>query len=204
MNKNNYDNKQLNENNIHKYMIEEFGSSFITERKTLYRVPCLLQNDFGEKNDCTLTSITACLSYLLGISNYDYIYATVLFYARTYGFSTKNGTNPLCIKKIYDSAYYDIVGEQRKSSSKYLKNVGVTEKVIINNIQNNIPMILSFMSDGRNYYHNHSVTIIGYTIVQYKFDNKKTTMLLRIYDNWSNEISYIDFKKLSTVCSINY
>lgn len=62
-------------------------------------------------------------------------------------------------------------------------------------------MILSVLNDGRNYYKNHSVTIIGYNIV--KTQNRKLNMIL-IYDNWSTEISYVDYNKLNIISSINF
>ena len=84
-----------------------------------------------------------------------------------------------------------------KSQVRYLKGVGYNWNIIKNNIQNNIPMILSLWNDGRNYYKNHSVIIVG-------FNEFKTKKILTVYDNWHETLSYIDYDKLSIISCINY
>ena len=53
-------------------------------------------------------------------------------------------------------------------------------------------------NDGRNYYINHSVIIVGY--MEYTSNCK----MLIVYDNWDESVSYIDFNKLSKISCINY
>ena len=62
-------------------------------------------------------------------------------------------------------------------------------------------MILSINKDGRDYYNNHSITIIGYLI--YQVDNAFEPMLL-VYDNWNTQACVVDYKALSMISSINY
>ena len=58
-------------------------------------------------------------------------------------------------------------------------------------------------SDGRNYYSNHSVLIVGYR--EYPLNNsKKAIRFLIVQDNWNKNVSFIDYDKLSIVSSINY
>ena len=63
-------------------------------------------------------------------------------------------------------------------------------------------MILNLSTDGRNYYKDHSVLIIGYREI--KLSNNKKMFFLKIKDNWTKETTYIDYSKLSVICSINY
>ena len=60
-----------------------------------------------------------------------------------------------------------------------------------------ITMVLSLWNDGRNYYKNHSVIIVG-------FNEFKTKKILTVYDNWHETLSYIDYDKLSIISCINY
>lgn len=202
MAKNNYYGKRLTDNNIHQYLKEVYGSGQVIRRRKILNIPELFQSDYGAINDCTLTSMTSCLSYLLKINDYNKIYNVIQSIANNNNYyNEKNGTNPLKIKKIYDTAYFRLSGEKRNSKSGYFKNVCVTEDVIRNIFNNNLPIILNFVNDGRNYYHNHSVTVIGY--IDYKYNNGNV-MALMVYDNWFKNVAYIDFKKLSLICSINY
>lgn len=57
-------------------------------------------------------------------------------------------------------------------------------------------MLLNLWNDGRNYYKNHSVLIIGYKITE------NNDFILTIYDNWYKHNSYIDYNKLSIISSI--
>jgi uridylate kinase len=68
-------------------------------------------------------------------------------------------------------------------------------------IDNNIPVVLSITNDGRGYYKNHSVTVVGYRI--YKADNKEIKMLI-LYDNWAFSESLLDYNKLSVLSAIYF
>ena len=79
-----------------------------------------------------------------------------------------------------------------------MKGIGFNWDFIKGNLDyNDTPIILNLWKDGRNYYYNHTVLIIGYA----ESENKK---MLVVYDNWFKYICYIDYDKLSIICSIQY
>ena len=53
-------------------------------------------------------------------------------------------------------------------------------------------------NDGRNYYQNHTVTVIGY------MESGVKVKMLIIFDNWHETISYVDYNKMNKFCSVNY
>ena len=185
---NKYDGQQLTFANLSNYLNgAEYFSYSIPDIKPL------LQNDYGEANDCTLTSITTVLSWMLPQIDVKTIYYLVENFARKYGYTGKNGTNPLVIKTIYQKIlnYFQL---PFVAKSHYLKNIGYTFDYIKNQVMTK-PILLNLSSDGRKYYCNHSVLIIGYC----EAVNGK---LLIVYDNWSKQYSLIDFNKLSVFSSI--
>ena len=150
----------------------------------------MLQADYGEDYDCSITCITAMLSN----GNPDETYKKVEEIAKKYFYNGKTiGTIPFFIKAILDEA------ANVNSKRGYGKNIGFTWSKIKSLIAMDKPIILSMLNDGRNYYRNHSVTIVGYN----EYNNGKVR-LLAVYDNWRKTISYIDYSKLCTISSINY
>lgn len=139
----------------------------------------LLQKDYGLANDCSLTSLT---TIICGIVNKEpqEVYNVVEKYAKQYGFKGK-GTLPFFIKCIFDKTLKEF-GVNVKTKSGYLKCIGYDFDKIHSLIDDNIPIVLSINKDGRNYYNNHSITVIGYLI--YQVDNALEPMLL-VYDNWN-------------------
>lgn len=183
---------RLDRNNIFDYIQETYGPQCCVclKAKTVSNYTPLLQNDFGGKNDCSLTCITALLTQN---KNPQTIYSQVEKVAKKYFFDGKKiGTIPFFIKAIIDN-----VGHVN-SKQGYGKNVGFNWTKIKSLIDQNKPIILSVNNDGRNYYKNHSVTIVGYK--EYLGGVK----ILSVYDNWKKTIAYIDFNKLSVISSINY
>lgn len=149
----------------------------------------LLQADFDGKNDCTLT----CLTFLFGVKYHE----DIVRIAKTYGYDgDKNGTNPLTIKAIMSKAM-KIAGVNGTAKSAYGKGIGYKWNNIKVLLKSGVYAILNLWDDGRNYYHNHSVTIVGFA------EYEKHRFLL-VFDNWSKGVSYIDFDKLSVISSINY
>ena len=182
----------INNNNFEKYLDQTYGK--IRNRPLMAvvgGVPALLQNDYGDPYDCSITSITAILSK--GKNPKD-VYNKVESVAKKYFYNGKTvGTNPLTIKAIINQA-----GNVR-SHSAYGKGIGFNWEKIKNLINANRPIVLSMLNDGRKYYVNHSVTVIGYQ----QFNQGKIKMLA-VYDNWHKEICYVDYNKLSRISSINY
>ena len=158
-------------------------------------VPNLLQNNYGKDNDCTITSITALIKYLQPNREIQAIYNEVEKIAKRHGYTGFYGTPSLMISCVFKKTLkYFQTG--LRSKTKILKNIGFTFEDIQAQINNHNPVLLNLWEDGRNYYKNHSVLIVGYFIVNgYK--------LLIVYDNWNLGISYIDYNKLSIISSIN-
>ena len=172
--------------------------------KSIKQFEPLLQNDYGEAGDCSITSMTATIRYYLNnsLAPLD-IYNQVERYAKYYGYNgVKRGTNPLTIKKIFNQAAA-ICGIRINSVAKYGKGIGYNFNHIKNRIDKNHPVLLSFYKDGRNYQENHTVTIVGYQTWIVKETNKPVH-LLYTYDNWRKEYNLIDYQKLSQISSINY
>lgn len=170
----------LDEKNL-KLFYKDLGK-FICKKSL--KCKALLQKNYGDVNDCTLTSM-ACI---FGEEYYDKIEKTAI----KYGHNTRNGTNPFTVKQIMTS-----LGFNGTAYSSYGKNIGYNYTKIKSLIDNNILIILNITNDGRNYYKNHSVTIIGYEeYVNHKF--------LLVYDNWCENVCYIDYDKLCVVSSINW
>lgn len=150
----------------------------------------LLQRDFGKRSDCAITSMAS----IFGPEHYSIIEQ----YAKRYGYNGDSwGTLTITIRKIMQKVMDHLGGEYRfkKAKSAYLKNVGVTWELCKSLSERKIPYVLALKSDGRNYYKNHSVTVVGYM----ECTNGR---FLVVYDNWDITTSLIDFNKMSTLCSV--
>ena len=180
---------RLSDANLIQYIKDLYGKANLTRRKVIGGIKPLLQKNYGGEMDCTLTSITT----ILNNGNPEEVYKTVEKVAKKCFYNEKRGTSPLFVKSMLDKL------TKKKSKRGYLKNVGYTWSEIKKVVDSNRPIILSMNNDGRNYYKNHSVTIIGY--VEY---NNGSVKMLAVYDNWYSSISYVDYNKLFTVSSINY
>lgn len=149
----------------------------------------LLQKNYGLPYDCTLTS----LAFIFGEKYYSDIEAI----AKALGYNGETyGTNPITVRTIM-TRVMKLAGIKGTAKSAYLKSIGFTWKSLKKLLNNNTYILLNLWKDGRGYYSNHTVTIIGYA----EYSNNK---FLLVYDNWTTTISYIDYDKLSNVCSINY
>lgn len=205
---NSFNNKRISANDIQKYMMEIYPELFMSNKgmsgKKIMSVPALLQKDYGGLNDCTLTSMTAFLMLLKKATFANDIYKVVESLAKQYGYTGSKGTNPFLIKRIFDNALIALK-IKKETKARFIKNIGYNFNLIKQIIDAGTPIILSMYSDGRNYYSNHSVLIVGYR--EYPLVNssrKKTMRFLMVQDNWNKEVSFIDYEKLSIVSSINY
>lgn len=157
-------------------------------RKRLF-LTSLLQDDYGEDYDCTITS----LSCVFGESYYSDFERI----AKKYGYDgVKRGTNPLTVKKITS----DFLREKHMggtAKSAYGKSLGWSFSMIKSKINSGIPVLLNLWDDGRGYYHDHTVTVIGY-------EEYQRGLFLLTFDNWNRGVTMIDYKKLCTVSSINW
>lgn len=159
-----------------------------TGRKIL-QMKALLQKDYGERLDCTLT----CMACLWGEEHY----AEIECIAKRYGYDgEKRGTSPLVVQRIMQVFMKEHKLPGRPCSA-YGKGIGWNYATIKRLIGGGTPVILNLWTDGRSYYKDHSVTIIG-------FEEYENGQFLLVYDNWNRGASMIDYKKLSVVSSINY
>lgn len=179
-------------NNINSLVLEYFD--------IIYEVMPLLQNDYGLAGDCTLTSMTTVLEYLCH-QPVQKIYDIVEVNAKKYGYNGKFGTIPAFINNICQRSAKELKIPDHKWKIKYLKGIGFDFNFIKKQIIQDHPMILSLSSDGRDYYHNHSITVVGYA--QYLVNNKIQRFVL-IYDNWRKDLVYLDYELLGHFCSLNY
>lgn len=190
-------NGNINMLNIKEYIYETYGVfSQNINQKYISNITALLQNNYGGENDCTLTSITTIIKYFKSNLYVNEIYNIVEQIAKKYFYDEKNGTFPLWINSILQKSL-NTFNIKQKAHSAYLKNICYNFNKIKNIINTNMPILLNMNNDGRDFYKNHTVLIIGY----YEINNVK---MLAIYDNWYNQISYIDYNKLSIISSINY
>lgn len=152
----------------------------------------LLQENFGKELDCTLTS----MAYIFGPEYYNLIESVAERYLYN---GNRWGTFSITIRRIMQTVMNQIGGKyaSRKAKSAYLKNVGVKWELCKSLGERKTTYILNLANDGRNYYKNHSVTVIGYA----EYENGR---FLIIYDNWFKDPALIDFNKLSVFCSINW
>lgn len=191
-------NGNINMINIKDYIYENYNfyPQNNISQKYISNIIALLQNNYGEENDCTITSITAIIKYFKPNLQPIEIYNVVEQIAKKYFYSGEKGTFPLWINNILQKSL-NTFNITQKAHSAYLKNICYNFNKIKNIINTNMPILLNMNNDGRDFYKNHTVLIIGY----YEINNVK---MLAIYDNWYNQISYIDYNKLSIISSINY
>lgn len=206
MQKSQYDKKRLTSANIIDYLKEQYGSNAIIKSKDYYKIPnikALLQKDYGKDNDCTITSLTTCLFYRIPEKNPQEIYNIVEAHGEKNHFYNGKlyGTIPIFIKCIYDKCLKTL-GINLKSKSAYFKGIGYSFEKLKTILKKQTPIILSIPSDGRDYYSDHSITVIGY--VTYLINETESADFLLVYDNWSTVVSYVDFKKINVLSCINY
>lgn len=197
-----FEHKALNNLNILEYLKLKFPQAKDIQQKEIKiisDVKPLLQNDYGGTNDCTLTAITTIINQDLQLPP-EIIYPIVENNARKWGFRN-DGTNPLFAPFIFTKSYKECNAINYKTTMRPFKEIGWNYNTIKKNINNNKPMMLSTPEDGRHYYINHSITIIGYCTFQ--VDNKEIPFLC-IYDNWEAKMMYIDYQVLSCISTIYF
>ena len=186
------------------YLHEEYKFSDIHSVKVnqLSNIEPLLQKDFGKEHDsdCTLTSITTILTYYCNKSP-QIIYDIVLKHALKFCYTERTGTQPPAMRIIMNRVAKEL-GLKKKAYVRYGKGIGYNFAGIKQHIDQGRPLMLSLFNDGRDWYKDHSVTIIGYS--EYKLDGKKTVRMLKVYDNWYSEVMYINYELLHLFSSIHY
>ena len=191
-----YENTYLKDSNIRDYTVKTYGDDGGMIKRKIQYVPTLLQNDYGELSDCTITSITAVIKFYRPDLNVFDIYDQVESIAKCYGYSGDHGTYSLTIRFIYNKALKKF-GIDKRASSRYLKDFSFDYFFIQQEINGDRPVLLNLWKDGRDFYKNHTVLIVGYLMIG-------NIPYLMVQDNWTKTVSYIDYKKLATICSIQF
>lgn len=186
------------------YLHEEYTFTDICSVKVnqLSNIKPLLQKDFGEDDDsdCTLTSITSILTLYCDKTPQE-IYDIVLKNAKKFCYTGKLGTQPPVMRTLMNKVAKEL-GIKKKAVVRYGKNISFNFAGIKQHIDQGRPLMLSMLKDGRNWYTDHSVTIIGYS--EYKLDGKKTVRMLKVYDNWYPEVMYVNYELMNLISSIHY
>lgn len=170
-----------------KTLKEEYGTGELAEY--ILEAKCLLQKNYGEDYDCTLT----CLAAIFGEKNYSLIEE----YAKDYGYDGKRrGTSPLVVVSIMQRVM-EALGIEGEARSRYGKGVGFSWTFIGKLLGRGHHVVLNLYRDGRGYYKNHSVLVVGVG----RYGPRR---LLAVYDNWNEGISYVDYDKLCAISSINW
>ena len=89
------------------------------------------------------------------------------------------------------------IGIKGKCHARYGKGVAFNWYTIGNLLKHGHHIVLNIHKDGRDYYKDHSVLIVGLA-------RHGTHKLLAVYDNWNEGISYVDYDKLCLISSINW
>ena len=187
-----FEGKRLYKGNIANYV----STAACPEPKVVPGISPLLQNDYGERDDCTLTSITCVVKWMRPSLDVNKIYNKVETTAKRYGYKGQGGTPSLAIKALYQNII-NAFGLNKKVYNRYLKNIGFGWNYIKKEIDEYQPVLLNLWKDGRDFYANHTILIVGYLEVNgYR--------MLAVYDNWYKGISYVDYDKLGIICSIDF
>lgn len=184
--KSRYNGKRLSITNLLSYLQEQHPEkAVVCSKEKLLKVNAYTQDKFGEDNDCALCAVMTICKYYASSVSAEEIYSIVEKNAKALGYRSKWGT---------------FIGVQRLLLQRSLNDLGIPQDArklicchdhdkIKNIIDTGHPVLLSFLSDGRNYYGSHSVTVVGYK----DFDiNGATKTVYKIYDNWTKNVSYLD------------
>jgi hypothetical protein len=176
-----YDGKRLNNSTLKNYLEDTYGEVKLKTYKHIPNIKAFLQNDYGGDGDCTLTAILTVTSFYRSELNINDVYDYIEKIAKKYFYNPKLGTAPFFNKAIVKEVFNHFK-IQKPVYSKYLKNIGFNINTIMDEIRIGChPIILSITKDGRKYYNNHTITIVGYNI--YEDINGKEIYMLRVFDN---------------------
>lgn len=205
--KSNFYNKRLGGHNIENYLLEKFpGAKEVKSiSKKVIEMDAFCQRNLGEASDgdCTLTSLTTIIYYHCKKEiDHRAIYSVVRNWAEKHFFNGKSGTFPLFIKRIFDKSLKSLNIKALNTKAAMVKGIGFNLNTIKKTIDNKKPIAFSIFNDGRDYYSNHTITIVGYEI--FKLDNNKKVTMLLVYDNWTTSLSYVDYDLVCTISSVNY
>lgn len=201
---NSYTGKRLTVSNAFGYLKEiKFATRLAASRVKTIKMSSFLQEDFGKRGDCTLTSILTVTKFYNPQADTQEVYDFIEKTAEKYFYNGDVwGTFPVFNKAIVKETFKKF-NIKRDVKTKYLKNVGFNLKTITDLIDANTPVMLSLSTDGRDYYKAHTITIMGY--INYKnMETDEVKTLLQVYDNWFTGPALINFEALNPACQIFY
>ena len=169
-----FEGQRLSNSNIEKYA----GWPILHRPKIVPGVRSLLQKD------SEFSCLTAIINWMQPRTNIRDVYETV------------EGLKGIQFKTLYQNAINHF-GLHKKVHAKYLKKIGYNWELIKKEINEFQPIILKLWKDGRNFYKNQTVLVVGYVEIAEK-------NFLAVYDNQEYKIGYIDYDKLSLISSIYY
>lgn len=172
---------RLSNGNLHTYVKDVFSQQIrLTSAKTL-KIKAFLQKNYGKLGDCTLTSILTVVKYYKPDLDENEVYNYIEKIAEKYLYNGDvYGTIPFFNKAIVKEVFKHF-GIEKTVTTKYIKGIGFNENIIINILNQNMPVIISLTKDGRKYYENHTITIIGYH--NYKDEKNNNKIMFTVYDN---------------------
>lgn len=173
---------------LDEYINNKYKGALLREEKSL-NLDNFIQNNFSysDKN-CSLVAITRLIKYYSNIypnlksDNID-IFNEVYTIALEYGFDMIVGTHPTKIDNILKD-YFEKQNIKVKSKGHYFGNFYNPLK---REIDLNRPLIMNIAFGD---YNNHSISVTGYKIYNYKNMNIK---FIEVYDGWKKTHSYIDY-----------
>ena len=208
-----YDFKRLTDENIQNYILSANLNYDDVSLKSVNKLAIypLSQKDFGQdhKNSIVLNIVSCIYYYCSQIFNIDVIYNSIESLMNKYFYDlNKEKFLFLFIGFFYERImkYFQL---PKKIKSNYIKHLGFNFYTIKDQIDNKRPVIIHLSSDGRDFYKHDTLIIIGYAQFILSNDNfpiRRTKMknMLLVHDNFSNEISYLDYDIISIFSCIFY
>ena len=198
-------NKRLTATNIKEYLQANygFGNEIHEVKRKQLSVPVFLQNNYGKSGDCTLTSILTLTKFFNKTLDTNEIYNYVEDLATKYfGYRGDSyGTIPFTHRVLLNQTFKHF-GINRHFKVKYFKGIGYNLETIIQLLDAGIPLMMSMFRDGRKYYDNHTITVIGY--IQYRDEHSHTKTMLLVHDNWFSSYSFLDYSLIHLFSEICY
>lgn len=194
--------KRLITSNVQNYLRENnFNWVKLKDIFTIKGIRPFLQKNYGGEGDCTLTSILTVVKYYKPELDENKVYDYIETIAKKYLYRENHGTFPFFNKSIIKEVfkYFNI---KKLVYSKYLKQIGFNQDTIIKELKQNHPVIISLTNDGRDYYKDHTITIVGYIV--FEDENKQQRVIFKVYDNWYNGYALLDYNILRADCMICY
>lgn len=188
--------------NSYNYAKEKLGVDIIsTESKALYIIP-RLQEDYGDLNDCAITSIASLIEYYHE-GNYVEIYNDVEKLAKSkLIYNNRYGTIPIFIDCILKSMN-NIWNLKLKNDYRYVKGIGFDFIDIKDIINKGHPIMLSVLIANEGYYKYHAVIVKGFIVYKNTKTNKEIKLLI-VNDNWSKDNRFIDYDSINKFAVVNY